>query len=209
MTTSADDRPRAARADDRHDDAARAHDPRRLIVFGVVVSVVALLVLAVLWVVRNTIITVYISALFAIGISPLVRMIERQRAIPIGTRVPRWFAILLIYAAIIGVLVGIGMAVMPPLMEQAAELWSNLPEKIDQGQRFLIRMGILRDRITLGEALQQAPKSGATDMASIIFSYVRNVVGGAARHRDHPAVDLLHAGRVGCGLRGSSCACSR
>ena len=176
MTTSADDRPRAGRAD-RHDDS-RAHDPRRLIVFGVVVSVVALLLLGVLWVVRNTIIIVYISALFAIGISPVVRMIERQRAIPIGTRVPRWFAILLIYAAIIGVLVGIGMAVTPPLIEQASELWSNLPEKIDQGQRFLIRRGILRDRITLGEALQQAPKSGATDMASVIFSYVRNVVGG-------------------------------
>ena len=92
---------------------------------------------------------------------------------------PRWFAILLIYAAIIGVLVGIGMAVMPPLMEQAAELWSNLPEKIDQGQRFLIRMGILRDRITLGEALQQAPKSAAPPTWRPTSSAtVRNVVGG-------------------------------
>ena len=37
--------------------------------------------------VRNTLMTVYISGLFAMGISPLVKMIERRASIPVGTRV--------------------------------------------------------------------------------------------------------------------------
>ena len=122
MTTSADDRRRTSGADVHRDEPVRGRDPRRLILFGVAVSITAVLMVAMLWVIRNMVVTIYISALFAIGISPLVRMIERQRAIPIGTRVPRWFAILLIYAAIIGSLVGIGMAIVPPLSDQAEEL---------------------------------------------------------------------------------------
>jgi predicted PurR-regulated permease PerM len=177
VATPADDRRRPdARPSSARDD--RHHDPRQLIVFGVVVSIGAVLAVWLLYVIRSTIVTVYISALFAIGISPLVRMIERQRVIPIGTRIPRWSAILLIYAAIIGAMVGIGMAVMPPLVDQAEDLWRTLPEKIEQGQAFLIRIGILNEPISLSDAVQQAPTAGAGNIAVTIFLYLRNVVGG-------------------------------
>jgi predicted PurR-regulated permease PerM len=151
---------------------------RRLIVFAVVVSIAALVLTWVLYVVRGTLMTAYISALFAMGISPLVRMIERQKVIKIGNRLPRWFAILLIYAAIIAAIVGVGMAVLPPLIDQAEQLWRSLPSKFAQGQDFLLRIGILRERITLSEAVQQAPTGEAGNVASMIFGYVRNVVGG-------------------------------
>ena len=147
-----------------------------MIVFGVLVSIAGVLAVWLLFTVRSTLVTIYISALFAMGISPLVRMIERQRLIPIGTRLPRWFAILVIYATIIAAVVGVGMLVIPPLIEQGEELWRNLPTKIAQGQAFLMRVGILRRPITLGEAVQQAP-SGA-DAFNTIFSTVRNVAGG-------------------------------
>ncbi len=172
MPTSTEDRPRP---DARDQDRRR---PKQLIVFGIAVAVGILLLLWVLFLIRSTLVTVYISALFAMGISPLVRMIERQTAIPIGTRLPRWSAILLIYAAIIGALVGIGMAVVPPLMEQAEELWRSLPEKLEQGQQFLLRIGLLTEPISLSDAVQQAPKAGAGDIAATIFGYIRNVVGG-------------------------------
>jgi predicted PurR-regulated permease PerM len=131
--------------------------------------------------VRGTLITAYISALFAMGISPLVKMIERQKMLfRIGQRVPRWFAILLIYAAVIGTLVAIAMAVVPPLIDQAEQLWRTLPDKFEQGQRFLMRIGILRERITLSDAVQQAPGGGeaAGNLAATVFGYLRNVVGG-------------------------------
>lgn len=131
-----------------------------------------------LFTVRSMLVTVYISALFAMGISPLVRIIERQRVVRLGHRFPRWLAILLIYAAIIGAIVGIASAVVPPLVQQFEELWRTLPARINQGQDFLIRLGIMTDRITLGEAVQQTPAGGAGNAAATIFGYVRNVVGG-------------------------------
>ena len=174
MTTSADSTPRKNREAGSRDE----RDPRRLIVFGVLVSITALLVLGLLFILRSFVVTIYISALFAMGISPLVRMIERQSAIPIGKRLPRWFAILLIYAVIIGALVGIAQAIIPPLVDQAEELWRALPERLDQAQQLLIRFGILREPISLSDAVQQAPKAGAGSVAATIFGYVRNVVGG-------------------------------
>jgi predicted PurR-regulated permease PerM len=156
---------------------APARDPRRPILFGIVSSIVAVLVVWLLYTVRSTLILVYISGMLAMGISPLVRMIERQRAIPIGTRIPRWVAILIIYAAIIGVLVLIGRLVVPPMIDQAEELWRTLPDRFAEGQRVLARIGILREPITIGQAVQQAPATGATAAATVLGA-VRNVVGG-------------------------------
>jgi predicted PurR-regulated permease PerM len=153
-------------------------DPRRLIVFAAVVAIAAVLLLWVLYTVRNTLVIAYISGLFAIGISPLVQMIERQRTIPIGTRIPRWMAILVIYAVIIGAIVAILAIVIPPLIDQAEELWRNLPKKLAQGQEFLMRVGIMRKPITLGEAVQQGGPAAGGGAVSTIFATVRNVFGG-------------------------------
>jgi predicted PurR-regulated permease PerM len=135
-------------------------------------------VVFVLYQVRSVLLLIYVSALFAMGISPLVKIIERQRLLPIGTRVPRWLAILVIYGVIIATIVGIGAIVIPPLIEQAEELWRVLPTKIEEAQRGLVRFGILRRPITLGEAVQQAPASGGATAVSTIFGAVRNVLGG-------------------------------
>lgn len=158
--------------------AARRHDPRRLIVFGIITFFAAILLSWTLYTVRSTLIIVYISALMAMGISPLVGMIERQRVIPIGGRLPRWLAILIIYATVIGVVVGIFMLVWPPLVNQAEELWRVLPEKIEQAQAALVRMGIIRRPVTISEVMQQAPPGGSATAFNTIFDAVRNVVGG-------------------------------
>ena len=152
-------------------------NPRRLILFGIISAIVAVLVVWLLYTVRSTLILIYISGMLAMGISPLVRGIERQRVIPIGTRVPRWVAILIIYAGIIGVLVIIGMLVVPPLVEQAEDLWRSLPQRFAEAQQTLVRIGVLREPITIGEAVKQAPTQGA-NAAATVFGAVRNVVGG-------------------------------
>jgi predicted PurR-regulated permease PerM len=159
----------------------RDRDPRALIVFGVLVAVGAVLTLALLWQIRSTLVVVYVSSLFAMGLAPIVKLIERQKVIPIGTRIPRWLAILIIYAWVIGMVVMVGMIVIPPLFEQAQELWRALPGRIEQLQQWLVRMGVLRQPITLGEAVQQAPAGtagGAGTAVTTIFGYLRNVAGG-------------------------------
>ena len=50
--------------------------------------------------VRDVLLLIYVSGLLAIGFSPIVRLIERQKVLPIGTRrFPRWLAILILYLA--------------------------------------------------------------------------------------------------------------
>jgi predicted PurR-regulated permease PerM len=157
------------------------NEPRRLIVFGVLVSVAAVLAVILAYNVRGILLMVYVSALFAMGISPLVWMIERRRLLPVGPRFPRWLAILLIYGAILGAIVTILSIVIPPLVDQANELRRTLPAKIDQAQQQLIRFGILREPITISEAVQQAPAgSGSAAGAAVttIFGAVRGVLGG-------------------------------
>ena len=153
-----------------------ADDPRRLIVFAVVASIAGALLLVFLYNVRSVLLLTYVSALFAIGISPLVRIIERRGLM--GPRVPRWLAILVIYAAIIGAIAGILAAVIPPLADQAEELWQTLPARITDLQNWLVRVGILRRPITLGEAVQQTPAGGGATAVTTVLSAVRNVLGG-------------------------------
>jgi predicted PurR-regulated permease PerM len=157
---------------------ARRNDPRRLIVFAVIVAIAAVLLVWILYTVRTMLVSVYISGLFAMGISPLVKMIERQRILPAVRRLPRWLAILIIYATIIGAIVTVGMLVIPPLVDQGEELWKTLPDRVAQLQDRLIERGILRERIALGEAVQKVPASGGATAFATIFSTLRNVVGG-------------------------------
>src|SRR3979409_991741 len=79
------------------------------------------ILLAVLWAAREALLLIYVSALIAMGFSPIVRMLERPR------RIPRLLAILVIYAAIVGGIVLIGLLIIPPLVAQAASLWAQLP----------------------------------------------------------------------------------
>src|SRR4029078_8256739 len=113
------------------------------------------LAVAIIWdalLVRDVLLLVYMSGLLGVGFSPIVRLIERQRALPIGTRrFPRWLAILVLYLFIIGVLVGIGFLVVPPIVHQGRQLWGALPEMYDKAQAFLIQKGLLTEPLTMQE----------------------------------------------------------
>jgi predicted PurR-regulated permease PerM len=154
-------------------------DPRRLIVFAVLVSLAGILLLLLLYQVRSTLLLVYVCGLFAMGLSPIVRMIERQRVVPIGTRrLPRWLAILIIYGTVLGLIAVVAAVAIPPLMEQSEELWRAMPDRLDKLQAWLVRVGILRRPVTLGEAVQQTPAGGGATVVSTVLGAIRNLVGG-------------------------------
>src|SRR5882724_5644669 len=94
---------------------------RRLV--QTVATVAAAIVLAAaLYAARSGLMLIYISALIAMGFSPLVNLIQ-QRSGNGRIRVPRLLAILVIYLAVIGVIVAVGLAVVPPLIAQGESLW--------------------------------------------------------------------------------------
>ena len=77
-------------------------------------TALAVIMLWCAYLVRDVLLLIYVSGLLAIGFSPIVRLIERQKVLPIGTRrFPRWLAILILYVMILGTLTGIGHARVP------------------------------------------------------------------------------------------------
>jgi len=142
-----------------------------LTVTGVIV------VIAVFWAARGPLMLIYISALIAMGFSPIVRMIEKPHAARLP-RVPRWLAILVVYLSGVFIIIVIGLAVVPPLVAQSVALWQRLPEEVNRLQDFLIRYKLLREPITLAEAVRSAPQGSGANAVGTVLVALSSVIGG-------------------------------
>lgn len=140
----------------------------------------ALVAVAIAWAlyeIRAVLLLLYVSGLLAVGFSPLVRAIERQRLVPVGTRLPRWFAILVLYLAILGLVTLVVIVTIPPLVRQVEALAKELPVIVDRLQRWLLASGIIDREITWREAVERAPGAGG-DTVGPVLSAVSGFVGG-------------------------------
>jgi predicted PurR-regulated permease PerM len=156
---------------------SRSDTPRALIRYALVGVAVAMALLWALYLVRDAILLIYVSALVAIGLSPLVAWLERRTFPGRSAPMPRWAAILIIYLGFIGVLVGVGLLIIPPLVDQARALWAALPDMLHQAQQWLIERGLLSRELTVREAVEQAPRSGG-DAVGTVVSAVWRLIGG-------------------------------
>jgi predicted PurR-regulated permease PerM len=153
--------------------------PRTLIAWTIAMVVLAGLLLWAMYLVRGVLLNIYIAALLAVGLSPMVRWIEHQHVLPIGPRrLPRWFAILVIYLTVIGAIVGLVMMIAPPLIRQTRDLTSNLPQMVSRAQDFLIERGLIDHKFTWQEVAQQAPVPDAGSTFDTIIATVSGIVGG-------------------------------
>jgi predicted PurR-regulated permease PerM len=142
------------------------------------VAAVAILI-ASLWVARFAVKLIYVSAIIAMGFSPLIGLIERKSGG--GRRIPRTLAILVVYLTIVAVVITVGLMVVPPLITQGGELWSRAPGLFNDLQRSLIRYRLMApsSRSTLAEAVQNAPAQGGAEGAiGTVFGALSSVVGG-------------------------------
>jgi predicted PurR-regulated permease PerM len=154
-----------------------AYSPRRL-VRNIAIVCVAIVIVWALYLAREALLLVYISGLLAIGLAPLVGLIERQKLLPIGSRrFPRWLAILSLYLVVISIVTGIGLMVVPPLVRQAADLWVRRAVMLDNVQTFLKDHGLITHPLTWGEAISQSPATPVDAVATVI-STVSGVIGG-------------------------------
>jgi predicted PurR-regulated permease PerM len=154
-------------------------DYKPLILWTLAMTVLTVIFIWAAYLVRDVLLLLYVSALLAIGFGPIVRLIERQKVLPIGTRrFPRWLAILLLYLVILGTLTLVVVLVAPPLVRQAQQLWKAVPDMFDRAQDFLIAKGVLSDHLTLREAVERAPAARGTQAVGTVFSAVIGVAGG-------------------------------
>ena len=154
----------------------RYDSPRALIRYALAGIALTVVLLWTLYPARGALLLIYMSVLVAIGLSPLAGAIERYR-MPGSHRLPRWTAILIIYLCFLGVLVGVGLLVIPPLLTQARELWSALPEMLQRGQQWLIDRGLLTRELSLSEAVERAPGNQG-DAVGTVIGAVWGFVGG-------------------------------
>ncbi|HEX7140346.1 MAG TPA: AI-2E family transporter, partial [Vicinamibacterales bacterium] len=168
-------------------DAAHGQDPesgatsdaaftRRMLQTVFAIAGVTILVIS-LWVAREAVMLVYVSGLIAMGFAPLVKLIERGRH-DARRRIPRSLAILVVYVAVVSVFVIVGLVVIPPLVAQANALWARIPEEFDKAQNFLIRSHILQRRVTLAEAVQNAPNGSGGAAVGTALVALTSFAGG-------------------------------
>jgi predicted PurR-regulated permease PerM len=152
-------------------------DARSLILYAIAMTALTAIVLWCAYIARNALLIVYVSVLFTLGFSPIVRVIERPQILAITQRLPRWLAILILYLAILGTIALVLFLIFPPLVHQGQALWEKGPEMFDRGQQFLIDKGWLKEHLTIREAVERAPGSGG-DAVGKVAAAVANVAGG-------------------------------
>jgi len=157
--------------------ATRQRDsPRALIRYALVSTTLTVAFVWLLYLVRDTLLLIYVAGLIAVGISPLVDRIEQQRVIT-RIRLPRWAAILSVYVILVTAVILFVALMVPPLVEQAGGFLAAAPDLLSRGQQWLIERGILGREITIGEAVRQAPGAG-TDAVGTVLSAIWGFVGG-------------------------------
>jgi predicted PurR-regulated permease PerM len=155
--------------------SARSDSPRDLIRYALSGAVITAAIAWMLFLVRDALLLIYIAMLVAIGLARLVSRIERHA--DGRSRLPRWASILIIYLLFLGVLVGVSVLIIPPLIEQARGLWAALPDMLSRGQQWLIERGLLSRAITVREAVEQAP-GGGSDAVGTVVGAVWGLFGG-------------------------------
>ncbi len=159
-----------------------ATDPstqKSLIRYAIFMTALTGVLLWAAYTVRNVLLLLYISGLLAIGFSPIVRLIEKQKVLPAGrVRFPRWVAILVLYLVMLGALAGVGRLIVPPLIEQSRALADAVPGMFERGQQFLIDRGLLHQHLTWREAVERAPLGRGGEALTTVFGAVVGLIGG-------------------------------
>jgi predicted PurR-regulated permease PerM len=136
------------------------------------------LILAALWAARTALMLTYVSAIIAMGFSPMVRSLEQSKTAAGKRPVSRTLAILVIYLTIVGAFVLVGLMIVPPLVEQAGELWARAPQAFSDFQRFLMKYKLVTRRITIQEAVQNAPSGSGGNAVQTVLLAVSGLLGG-------------------------------
>ncbi len=150
--------------------------PRALVVWTVLVVTIAVALVAALFIVRHVLLLIYVCALLAIGLSPLVRWIEARQVAAFGRpRVPRWAVIFVLYAIVLALVAGIAALVLPPLVAQTRELAARAPEFVERAQQFLGSYGF--ERVRFDQLSQALPTP--SDALGTVLGTVAGLLGGA------------------------------
>ena len=145
-------------------------DQNRLILRGVLTLVAAIVAVWVLYELRGVLILIYVSTLLAMGFSPIVRALERRRQF----RLPRWAAILVVYVGVLLSIAALLSLVVPPLVSQVSQLYTDLPRIIDKFQKMLVDRGLVEATWNWSDMLKNVQGAG---LATSLLGALQTMIG--------------------------------
>ena len=149
-------------------------DQNRVIARAVTVSLTGIVLVLVAYQVRHVLVMLYVSGLLAIGLSPIVRRIERNRTSR-KKRLPRWLAILSIYVAFLLAVALVLALTLPPLIAQVQQLAEDMPTYMNQGLGWLAERGVIR-RVTWTSLLPNLQSSAGAVLGNVVGA-LQGVIG--------------------------------
>lgn len=117
-----------------------------------------ILVVAALWLLRRlwpVLLLVLIASFLAIALNPAVTGLQRRR-------LSRGPAILVVLVVFVAALAGLGLLLIPPLVEQGQSLAENLPDYVERAQR------TVNENPTVRDWLQRNAQQGQANPTSLV-----------------------------------------
>ena len=131
----------------------------RAIVRMVLTVVAVAAALGLLYLLRDVVALVLIATFVAVALGPAVDVVDHRR-------IPRGLAIVLVYAAILLVLVGVGLVIVPPVVDEVDAFVGDIPAQVDRlrasptiaryDNRYGVTEALSRQAMGLPERLGQA-----------------------------------------------------
>ncbi len=128
----------------------------------------ALVLLLAAWRVRNILLLVLVAAVFAVGLDPQVRWLQRRR-------LSRGWAVTVILLLSVGLLVLFGWLVIPAAVRQTHELVTHTPDYLDRLQHATGFLGTLQQHYDLAQRLKET----TTQLPSFALKQVPGVTASA------------------------------
>jgi len=142
-----------------------------------------ILVLAFFWFIRDIILLVFISVIFAAIIEPMVNWLEDWAESIFRRRIPRGVAIIFIYLILILFLSLVVRMIIPPIVEQIAlltsnfpDLWSKIIDNFNSLKQYSEDQGLVNNIQQSLKGLQSGLESAAGGVYSFIVAVFRSIV---------------------------------
>jgi predicted PurR-regulated permease PerM len=115
----------------------RIDSPARLIARNVVVVALVVLILYVIWLLRRPISWLIIAAFLAVAMAGPVNFFQRY--------MNRGLAIFLVYLGLLAVPIGLGAVLIPPIVNQVADVATNAPQYVNDVEDYVHKNRTLND----------------------------------------------------------------
>jgi predicted PurR-regulated permease PerM len=147
---------------------------RGRILWTIAMSLGGIVLLWTLYLLRDALLLVYLSALVATGVNPIAARLEGLFGA--RRRLPRWLAAVILYAVAIVAVMGVMAAVLPPLVAQARGLWQHVPTYAAAVQEWLLARHVLPREATVTDLLAHVPSPDAT--TANLVAALQQIIGG-------------------------------